>query len=145
MRRRCPADNCAAFTFAKRPSIRMRAMAVATSSCVAPTVLAQNSMFCFTVRSKYKPFWWPNKPTRERMSSLCVARSLPNTRPMPRSIGSRPAHTRRTDVLPAPFGPCNRTISPRCTDRLTPASAGKPPSTATTSFSSITVSMRASR
>ena len=113
-RRRCPADSCDAFIPASRPSIRIVTIAVATSDAVAATVDAQNCKFCITVRSRYKPFAWPSKPTRERIASLFVARSIPRTCPVPRSIGSSPAHTRKSEVLPAPFGPCNNTISPRC-------------------------------
>ena len=53
--------------------------------------------------------------------------------PVPRASGSSPAHSRSSVVLPAPFGPRSSTISPRRTASEAPASAGKPPSTATAS------------
>jgi hypothetical protein len=56
----------------------------------------------------------------------------------PRDSGNKPAHNRSSDVLPAPFGPCSSTISPRCTVSDAPANAGKLPSTATTSTSATT-------
>ena len=58
--------------------------------------------------------------------------------PTPRSSGSSPASSRSRLVLPAPFGPFSRRISPRSTCRDAPASTGNPPSTATASSSTTT-------
>ena len=56
--------------------------------------------------------------------------------------GTRPAHTRSSVVLPAPFGPCSSTISPAATSRSTPARAGNRPRRETAPRKWTTGSMR---
>ncbi len=56
---------------------------------------------------------------------------IPSTVPSPPVSGSKPAHTRSTLVLPAPFGPSRTTTSPWATARSTPARAGNRPVTQT--------------
>ena len=59
-----------------------------------------------------QPVAMPEQPDPGRTASRCVARSNPSTRPLPRMMGSSPAHRRSKLVLPAPFGPWSSTISP---------------------------------
>ena len=103
---------------------RAASIAAATSSSEAPTVAPQNATFSATVRSRYSPLRCPSSPTRGRIASRCVARSSPSTRPLPRTIGSSPAHSRSRLVLPAPFGPCRSTISPASTRAWRPPAPG---------------------
>jgi hypothetical protein len=100
-------------TPARRPSSPIRASAASISPWVAPTVAPQKRTFSATVRSPYRPLPCPSSPTRGRIAAWSVRRSRSSTRPSPRAMGSRPAHSRSSDVLPAPFGPWSSTISPR--------------------------------
>ena len=142
VRRRCPADSLATLTPARRPSRSRRCIDAAISSSVAPTVAPQKRTFSRTVRSVYRPLVWPSRPTRARTARAIRGQVVAeHPCPLPRSSGRRPAHRRSSVVLPAPFGPRSRTISPRSTCRVAPASAGNRPRTATASTSSTTAAM----
>src|SRR6202165_4070647 len=60
---------------------------------------------------------------RSRILAGCVASSQPATRAVPPLGASSVASMRSVVVLPAPFGPRKPKISPRVTERSTPATA----------------------
>ena len=128
VRRRCPADSRATFTSASRPVRPRRVERGVDLACGAPTVRPQKRTFSTTVRSSYSPLACPSSPTLGRTDrARSEARSRPSTRPSPRSSGSRPAQRRSSVVLPAPFGPWRRTISPRSTANDGTGQRGEPP------------------
>src|SRR5438270_11374140 len=70
--------------------------------------------------------WCEIRPTRER--ALAPAGSLtPATLTVPEVGRSNPARTRRSVVLPAPFGPKSARHSPGASENVTPASACRLP------------------
>jgi len=140
VRRRCPADNARVLVDATRESMRSRASASSTSRVCAPTKRAVNSTFSRDVSSSYRPLRCPSNPTCRRTEARLSARLTSNTCAEPRVSGTRPAQSRRSVDLPVPFAPRRATSSPRPTERLAPANAGKPPRATTASLSRIAVS-----
>src|SRR6266566_7248816 len=79
--------------------------------------------------------WCEIRPTRERASAP-PGSGMPETRALPAVGRRRPASTRRSVVLPAPFGPKSARHSPGPSENVTPATARLGPNSRASSVTS---------
>ena len=128
------AGECGAALLARRqlrhghvgepPGDAQTSIAACVSASVAPTVGAPEPDVLGDGEVEVQPVLVAEQPDvlADRLAVGWRGRS-PARVPVPRTIGSSPAHSRSSVVLPAPFGPRSSTISPSSTRSVAPRRA----------------------